>query len=228
MEIILSWLSLDKSMVEIMGYSLSYIEFIGTLTGLISVWLATRANIHTWTTGFVNITAFFIIYKQIEMYSDMLLQVFFFGASVLGLYQWLFKKKNDETKHITYMTNRSRILCAVSMVALTIGWGALMSRIHILLPQYFSEPAAYPYGDAFTTVLSIYATFLMAWKRVECWILWVMVDVVCVVLYFNRGVYFITIEYLIFLVMATMGLIEWIKEVNNEKRPGTGKIYACS
>lgn len=222
METIVNWLSLDNSMVSIMGYTMSYIEFVGTLFGLISVWLATKANIHTWTTGFINIAAFFIIYLQIQLYSDMLLQVFFFWASALGLYQWVYKKKNNDTKHITYMTHGGWVLSILSMALLTIVWGALMSRIHILLPEYFSKPAAFPYGDAFTTVLSVYATFLMAWKRVECWILWVLVDVVCVVLYFNRGVYFITIEYLIFLVMAIFGLIRWIKEEKNEKRISLG------
>ncbi len=219
MEFILKWISLDNSLVDIMGYSLSYIEFVGTLTGLISVWLATKANIHTWTTGFVNIAAFFVIYLQIQLYSDMFLQVFFFGASVLGLYQWLVKKKNNESKHITYMKSKSRWLSVISMVVITLGWGALMSKIHILLPEYFEKPAAFPYGDAFTTVLSIYATFLMAWKKVECWILWILVDVVCVVLYYNKGVYFITIEYVIFLVLAIIGLIEWKKEdgIGNKK-----------
>jgi nicotinamide mononucleotide transporter len=228
MEFIVQLLDINSRMFELAGYTCSYIEFAGTLFGLWSVYLATQANWHTWTTGFVNIAAFFIIYYQVHLYSDMLLQVFFFVMSVFGIFQWTKKKSGRVDLQISLISAKSRwglsALAVVSMLAL--GW--FMAHIHSFAFLPISEPAAFPYADSFTTVCSILATFLMAKKRVECWLLWILVDVVSVVLYFQKGINFIAVEYLIFLVMASMGLLEWINLLKNEERIGTGEIHAHS
>ncbi|KXX71075.1 nicotinamide riboside transporter PnuC [Flammeovirga sp. SJP92] len=222
MEFLSSIIDINSTFFEVLGYPMSYIEFFGTLSGLISVWLATKANIHTWTIGIINVIAFFLIYYQIQLYSDMFLQVFFFGTSVLGIWQWLKKKPVENDKKIRLLHQRDQILLSVLMIVTTLILGYMVSQIHLYLPKYFTAPASYPYADAFTTVLSIFATFLMAYKRVECWVLWILVDVVCIVLYFQKGVMFISLEYFIFLFMAINGLIQWSKSIQNEKRVSIG------
>lgn len=196
---------------ELFSYPMSYVELVGTIFGLISVWLATKANIHTWTTGLVNVVLFFIIYYQVQLYSDMFLQVFFFGTSILGLWQWMIKKAINNDKKITMLDSKQRILFTILILAGTFVLGRFISKIHLYMPALFSQPASYPYADAFTTVLSIVATFFMAYKKTECWILWILVDVVSTYLYIQKGILFIAFEYLIFLVLATYGLIEWRK-----------------
>ncbi|NME68598.1 nicotinamide riboside transporter PnuC [Flammeovirga aprica] len=222
MEFLSSIIDINSTFFEVLGYPMSYIEFFGTLSGLISVWLATKANIHTWTIGIINVIAFFLIYYQIQLYSDMFLQVFFFGTSVLGIWQWLKKKPVENDKKIRFLHQRDQILLSVLMIVTTFILGYMVSQIHLYLPKYFTAPASYPYADAFTTVLSIFATFLMAYKRVECWVLWILVDVVCIVLYFQKGVMFISVEYFIFLFIAINGLIQWSKSIQNEKRFSIG------
>jgi nicotinamide mononucleotide transporter len=213
MEILNTFLGIDNTFFKVFGYQMSYIEFSGTTLGLASVWLATKANIHTWTTGILNVIAFFIIYYQIQLYSDMFLQIFFLGSSILGLWQWYKKKLVKNDKIITSLNQNYLIYIIMSIIIFSILLGFFMSRIHIYYPDFFKKPTSYPYTDALISILSIYATFIMAYKKVECWILWILVDIISSILYFQKGVLFISLEYFLFLIMAIIGLFQWIKSI---------------
>jgi nicotinamide mononucleotide transporter len=84
-----------------------------------------------------------------------------------------------------------------------------MTNIHNLLPSLFSEPASYPFLDAFTTVMSFAAQLLMAHKRLESWVLWIVVDVIGIGLYWEKDVAFIALLYAVFLLLACRGLYDW-------------------
>jgi len=205
----LEYFDIEKIFFTIIGYPMSYVEFFGTIMGLVCVWLAAKSNILTWPTGIVNVICFFIIFYQINLYSDMFLQVYFLGMSIYG---WIYWKKNDpDEKLVTELTPRYRMLGIISMVFFILILGYFMSGIHEVFPDYFKEPAAYPYPDAFTTVLSIYASYLMVKKKWESWVLWIIVDVVCVFLYYLKGMKFISLEYFIFLGIASYGLYKWLE-----------------
>ncbi len=215
-------LDIDNSMLTIYSYQMSYIEFIGTSLGLISVWLATKANIHTWTTGIINVMAFFVIYYQVQLYSDMFLQVFFLLSSFFGIFQWFRKKPEYEDKKITTLNVKYLMVLLASIVILTALLGIFMSHIHLICPVYFTKAAAYPYLDALTTTLSVFATFLMAYKRIECWALWILTDLICIGLYIQKGITVIALEYFIFLIMASWGFIQWQKSITYAKRLSIG------
>ena len=102
------------------------------------------------------------------------------------------------------------------MIGATVFLGYFISMIHIWLPQVFIKPAAYPYFDAYTTVLSVIATIWMARRIIESWVLWVLVDMVAIAIYFLKGIKLVSLEYLIFLIMSVYGLIAWIKEYRIE------------
>jgi len=205
---------------------MSYIEFIGTIAGLICVWLAAKSNILTWPIGLINIVCFFIIFYQINLYSDTILQVYFFFMSIYG---WIYWKKNDpKSEMVSSLTQNSRWIYLIISIISILGLGFLMKNIHTLLPTAFPEAAAFPFPDAFTTVLSIIATILMAQKKWESWVLWIIVDIVCVFLYYLKGIKFISLEYFIFLGIASYGLYSWLKLYNNEKRNGSGQIHSTA
>ncbi|MDH4059084.1 MAG: nicotinamide riboside transporter PnuC, partial [Cyclobacteriaceae bacterium] len=84
--------------------------------------------------------------------------------------------------------------------------------LHELVPLVFNEPSAFPYLDSFVTVMSIVATYLMVQKKVECWIIWILVDMVATGLYFAKGIKFVGIEYLAFCFLAAFGLWKWMRE----------------
>jgi nicotinamide mononucleotide transporter len=197
---------------SVLGYPVSYVELIGTLFGLISVLYASRTNILTWPTGIINEVFLFILFFQVQLYADMFLQVYFFIVTIYGWYNW---KTNTIEKKVTFIPFRGRLLWAVAAGVGTVAFGYLFQNIHTLLPAYFPTPAAYPFADSFVMVLSIIATVLLAGKQIENWVLWITGDVVCVVLYFKKQIYFLSLEYLIFLCLASYGLYHWNKTLKN-------------
>jgi len=198
---------------QIWDYPISYIELIGTLFGLISVYFASREKILTWGTGIVNEIFLFILFFQIQLYADMFLQIYFFLVTLYGWYRW--NSKTTETK-ISETSSRSRIFLAAAILFGTLISGSIFTNIHTHLPAYFKLKAAYPFTDSFVMVSSIVATILLAKKKIETWCLWVVVDLICIVLYFKKRVYFLSLEYFIFLCLASYGLYNWRKQLNND------------
>ncbi|UPK68182.1 nicotinamide riboside transporter PnuC [Chitinophaga filiformis] len=196
--------------IRVLGYPISYIELIGTLFGLISVYYASKANVLTWPTGIVNEVALFGLFFQIQLYADMLLQVFFLVVTVFGWYNW--HNKTEEVP-ISRMWPRMVAVYGITLLAGTLLTGFIIQQFHRWMPAYFPLPATYPFADSFVMVASMLATFLLAKKRIETWILWIVVDVVSVVLYLIKGVYFLSLEYLVFLGLATYGLLQWRKKM---------------
>lgn len=198
---------------QIWDYPISYIELIGTLFGLISVYFASRANILTWGTGIVNEVFLFILFFQVQLYADMFLQIYFFVVTLYGWYKWNSKTSEGKVLEINF---RKRITIATAIVIGSFLFGFIFRRIHLYLPIYFKIQAAYPFADSFVMVSSIVATILLAKKKIETWYLWIAVDLVCVVIYFKKEVYFLSLEYFIFLGLASYGLYHWKKQLVND------------
>lgn len=204
-----SFFSIHHPFFTALGYSVSYIEFIGTLTGLLCVWLAARDHIFTWPVGLVNVSCFFILFWQLQLYADMFLQIYFFAT---GVYGWIFwYRKQPENEPIYALGNRQRWLLGGAAILLSAVTGFIISRLHTWWPDIFEHPAAYPYTDSLVAVLSVIANILLAKRIWENWLLWVLVDVVATIIYFQKGVKFLGIEYFILLIIATLGLIKWVK-----------------
>lgn len=210
-------ISISNTFITVFGYPLSYIELAGTLTGLFSVWFAAKANIWTWPTGLVNVTCFFLIFFEIHLYADMFLQVYFFITSIYG---WVVWHNKTDYGNIEVFSKAKRISLLVAIILSTLFFGLLVKNIHLMLPSVFIKPASYPFPDTFVAVVSIVATILLAQKKLENWVLWIVADIISVGLYAKKGVLFISIEYLVFLCLATSGLVIWLKLFEDEKRVG--------
>jgi len=197
---------------ETIGYPISYVELIGTLFGFLSVYFASKANILTWSTGIINELFLFILFFQVQLYADMFLQVYFFVVTLYGWYNWKQKPKQNS---ITTIKPKSKIWLVTTIIVGTILAGFFIANIHLYLPNYFKTEAAFPYADSFVMVLSIVATVLLAQKKIETWYLWIVVDLVCVFLFFKKGIVFLAFEYLVFLGLVIYGLLNWKKLLNN-------------
>ena len=160
---------------EVLNYPISYVELIATLFGLISVYLATQANILTWSTGIINELFLFILFFQVQLYADMFLQVYFFVVTLYGWHNW---KNKPEENSISSIDLKSKLGLFFFILIATLTAGYLFSKIHLYLPLYFKIEASYPYADSFVMVLSIIATVLLAKKKIETWYLWIVVDLV--------------------------------------------------
>jgi len=204
----MQFFDIQNSLFEIWGYSLSYVEFIGTVFGFVSVYFASRANILTWGTGIINEVFLFILFFQVQLYADMFLQVYFFAVTLYGWNQW---KRKKQRGHITFLNAKQRSWIGIALLTGTIALGFFFSNLHLLLPHYFKLKAAYPFADSFVMMASILATVLLAQKKMENWYLWILIDSVCVVLYAIKGIYFLALEYGLFLILVNYGFFHWKK-----------------
>ncbi|HSD13965.1 MAG TPA: nicotinamide riboside transporter PnuC [Flavobacterium sp.] len=208
----MTFFDINNIAFEVSAYPISYIELIGTLFGFLSVYFASRANILTWSTGIINELFLFILFFQVQLYADMFLQIYFFVVTLYGWYNWKHKPKQNSIISVSFKT---KLWIASTIFIGTIVAGFLFANIHMYLPQYFKTQASFPYVDSFVMVLSIIATILLARKEIETWHLWILVDIICVFLFFKKGILFLALEYLIFLGLATYGLLNWKKQLNN-------------
>lgn len=199
---------IENTVFVVWGYTLSYVELIGTLFGLISVYLASRANILTWSTGIINEVFLFVLFFQVQLYADMFLQIYFFIVTIYGWNQWKNKKQKEQ---ISFLSTQKRIYLFIILIVGTILFGFFFLNLHLLLPHYFKLKAAYPFTDSFVMMASIIATILLAQKKMENWYLWILIDSVCVILYFIKGIYFLSLEYGLFLIIANYGFFHWRK-----------------
>ena len=198
---------------RIWHYPISYVELMATLFGLASVYFASKANILTWGTGIANEIFLFILFFQVQLYADMFLQIYFFIVTIYGWYKWNIKASENK---ISETGIRNKILLTTTILVGTLISGFLFTNIHLYLPAYFKIQTAYPFTDSFVMVSSIVATILLAKKKIENWYLWIGVDLVCVILYFKKEIYFLSLEYFIFLGIASYGLYHWKKQLSND------------
>ncbi|MET0635173.1 MAG: nicotinamide riboside transporter PnuC [Chitinophagaceae bacterium] len=201
---------ISNTAFKIINYELSYVELFAVISGLVSVWYATRARILTWPTGVINEILLFLLFFQVQLYADMMLQVFFFITTVYGWINW---NKPSLTNRVEKLSQKKRLYYAVMIPAGSLAAGLLVASLHKLLPEYFNKPASYPFIDSFVVVLSIAATLLLAKKKMENWICWIIVDLIAIVLYFVKGIYFLAIEYFVFLILATIGFYNWKRKL---------------
>lgn len=200
---------------------MSYLEFFGVVFGLVAVWLSAKANILSWPVGIVNVILAFFFYYQIQLYPDMFLQVFFLVTNVIGWIRWANPKPEEEDqKHelkVSYMNRNQLLLICIAGSIGTVMVGLLASRLHEWFPGVFQLPSDYPYVDSFILVMSVVTTFFMIQKKIESWIIWILVDVVATYLYFIKDAKFYSLEYLVFTIIAAFGLWNWMREHRSYK-----------
>jgi nicotinamide mononucleotide transporter len=220
----LSFFNVNTIFFTVFGYPMSYIEFFGTIFYLWSVWLISRRKILTWPIGIVSVLLYFAIFYQIALYSDALEQVYYLGASAYG---WVYWKRTAEREgaqgqkkaaNVSFSSKKPIILLIAATAIMSVFLGLLMKNLPKLLPAVLPAAASFPFLDALTTIMSFTAMFLMARKRVESWIYWIIVDVIGIGLYYVKNVKFISLLYIILLGLAINGLITWLKECRKNKK----------
>ena len=199
-------------------YAVSVVELWSTILGLASVIGARLNKVWWYSVGILNSLGFIAIFYQIQLYSDLLLNIYFIIISFYGWYIWTRKVHNHYVYPISYMSLNANVLWAAGILLSTFLVGLNINEIfgflannvaNLLGVEYTHIPASFPILDSFIMVSSIAAMYLLAKRKVESWVLWVIIDVVCTGLYFYKGVIAMSAEYLIFLTNAIFGLYQW-------------------
>jgi nicotinamide mononucleotide transporter len=187
---------------------MTWIEATAVVFGLVCVWLTIRQNIWCWPTGLVQVALYIAIFYRVKLYSDLILHVIYVVMQVYGWYHWLHGGKNRGALPVSTLSLRARAAWPSTAIVGTLVWGYLMAT--------FTD-ASVPYSDAFTTVASLIAQWLMARKRLESWFFWISVDVIAIGIYWYKGLILTSGLYAVFLVLATMGLFSWRKSMRETR-----------
>jgi nicotinamide mononucleotide transporter len=188
----------------------SLLEFIAVVFGLLSVWFAKQEKILVYPTGIISVLIYVYICFGIKLYADAGINLFYFGMSVYGWYKWTRKTSKPPLK-ITASTPRNWLTSLFMFL--------VSGVIILLLLLYFKAgdveywSTRVPYIDTFTTAIFIVGMWLMAIKKLENWIFWIIGDVISIPLYAYKGLVFTSFQFLVFLVLAVMGYMAWRKKL---------------
>ncbi|WP_260446834.1 nicotinamide riboside transporter PnuC [Nostoc sp. 2RC] len=210
--------SVNNIAFKVLGYPMSYVEFLGTIFSLWSVWLISERKILTWPVGIVSVLLYMVLFYQIGLYSDTIEQVYYLGTSIYGWWRWSTPESaNGKIANVRYSSRHTIFLTALGTIVISLATGIFMSQIHLILPTIFLEKASFPYLDALTTIMSFTAMWLMTQKRIESWYYWIVVDIIGIWLYYVKQVKFVALLYVILLFMAINGSRSWLKTVKLAK-----------
>jgi nicotinamide mononucleotide transporter len=190
----------------------SWMELLGTLFALLYLYLSVRENIWLWFTGFVSSFFYLIIFFDERLYADMALQVYYLIISVYGWLVWkMGREKSGRPKMPVSCVNESLAvkLVLAGMVIYIVVVVALLK-----LPVYFGiSTSDLPYWDAFTTTGGIVATWMLARKKLEHWLVWIVVDLVSTGMYIYKGLTVTAVLYGIYTLVAIVGYREWKQQM---------------
>lgn len=183
---------------------MSPIEIAAVLFGFICVVLTIKQNIWCWPTGLIQVSLYIFVFYKARLYSDMGLHVVYVFMQIFGWYNWLYGGQDKTELKVSRLSAAGAAFWATIALVGTGGLGYVMDN-------YTNADLAY--WDAATTVLSLIAQWLLAKKILESWMIWITVDVLCVGIYMVKGLIPTTVLYAAFLILATMGLLQWRKSM---------------
>lgn len=192
-----------------------YIEILGALTGLAYLYFSIQQKIWLWPLGITTSVFYIIIFYQSKLYADMGLNVYYVLISVYGWYNWL-SEKNENSPQLP-VKRLTIIEWLYTMLSIAILW-VTIAYILLYLPSKIDlPPSELPWWDAFTTGASIVATFLLARKFIDQWILWIIIDAVSAGMYVYKGLYPTVILFAVYTSMAVIGYFQWNKSYKIQK-----------
>ena len=185
-----------------------YLEIIAVLSGIISVWFAKKENILLYPIGTVSVLIWIYLCWIGEIYSQAVINLFFLVMNIYGWYNWSRKDNSEMNKvQIKFSSIKEKILFIIVAALLTLLIYSALSNIEILNFDW-----KFVLMESFITALNFIAMWLMAWKRVENWVLWIIGDIFCVPLFIFKEYYLSVAQFFIFIIIAFMGYFEWKKK----------------
>jgi len=182
--------------------AISWTELVGSLTGLLCVYLVARASIWNWPVGIANTLLYLVVFLRAKLYGDALLQVVFTALGVYGWWSWSHADGRRAELPVRRATQAELAIAAGVSLAGTAS--AALALAH-------GTDSPVPVWDASVLVLSLVATWGQAKKWLESWWLWILVDVISVPLYVARHLYPTALLYALFLGLCALGLREWAR-----------------
>ena len=185
-----------------------YLEIIAVIFGLLSVWFSKKNNIWVFPTGMISTSIFVYLLFKWELLGDMLINAYYFIMSVYGWYIWTRKVDKVNVTPITQTNQLEKLQSFFIFIATLI-------FVFIVYYSFDKWKDWVAYADTFTTGIFFVGMWLMAKRKIENWIYWIIGNIVSVPMYFYKGLTFTSFQYLIFTFIAIAGYLAWKKNLNN-------------
>lgn len=185
----------------IQWFTENYIEVMASLTGIIAIFFQIKVKPIYWPISIINVILYIFVFYQARLYAEISLQVYYLVMSIYGWIFWL-KKTNNKSIPISKTTLKMwiTIITIVPVIWLSMAF---------LLKKYSNTDV--PFIDSFLTTLSFVATYLLARKKIENWLIWIFVDFTSIGLYCYKELYATIILFVILTILAILGYKEWKK-----------------
>jgi len=184
----------------------SWPEYLAVFFGIASVLFSRKENIWVYPTGIINTVMYtWFCFQWWSLYAEGSLNFYYTIMSIYGWWVWT-RKKDGKELPISFNTKKDWLIC---LAFFFLSWGLLF----FILKKYTNS--AVPWGDSFASAAAYTGMWQMARKKVENWIWWIITNFASIPLYFYKHAVFTSVQYLVFLVLAIMGLITWRQKVKN-------------
>ena len=191
---------------------MNWLEIIAVVFGVVAIWLASKGEVVNFGIGLVNCVLYGILFGREGLYSGMILQGIYFVINLYGLYSWRKPEvETDKGLKVMWLTMKERVIMGMVIVATGVLWGMGVKWGAQLLPENIQEPQ-YPMVDAILTTASIVAQILLTHKKIDNWVIWVLVDVVYIGLFLMVGMYWTAGLYVVYTGIAVNAVFSWSKE----------------
>ena len=184
-----------------LDFNWSTIECIAVLFSILYVILAAKESIWCWGAGAISVSLYIYIFFSAQIYAETGLQIFYLFMSFYGYYHW---NKKEQSLQISEWSVGKHLFILVT--------GAILT---FLMGFYFTTytNAKMPIVDSFTTVFSVFSTYMVAKKILGNWLYWIVIDAVSVYLYFSRDLHLTSLLFLAYTVIAIFGYFSWVKKI---------------
>ena len=189
----------------------NYIELFATITGFVYIYFSINEKIWLWPWGIATSSFLVVVFFTSKFYADMGLQLYYVIVSIYGWMHWARRGKLFEEKQLPVI--RLNFTMGLKLLLATV---ILFFAIATALITLTDSPL--PWWDSFTTSLSIIATWMLARKYIEQWLIWILVDFVCVGLYIYKDLFLTAMLMGVYGILAMVGYRTWTKSMNNEKQ----------
>jgi len=183
------------------------LEITAVIFGFASVWYSKQNNILVFPTGLITTSIFVYLLFKWQLLGDMMINGYYFIMSLYGWYIWTRKVDSEHVTPISRMTKKEQFTAVVIFIATLI-------FVFIIYQIFDMWKGWVAYVDTFTTALFFVGMWLMAKRKIENWIFWIVADVISVPLYFYKGLTFSSLQYLGFTIIAIFGFLAWKKHLN--------------
>ena len=195
-----------------------WIEAIAVIAGIVSVWYSRKENILVFPTGLINTTLYIYLSFKGHLFGEASVNFYYTIMSIYGWYLWTRRKEDQQTYVLQITTSTKKEW--IQQLAFFAAFYLVIYFTLIYLKTAFA-PEAIPWADAFASATAYTGMWLMAKKKVESWIWWILTNIASIPLYFVKGYAFTSVQFLVLLVLAIAGWYSWKQKARAPKAKTT-------